>query len=114
MLQNEDFQKFWELDKNAPEIVWNNVTQIYDYKKCPLVPHREIMFVCYSNMNIISRTNITLTNLAFGGFKKGDYCKIPMGAAFIYQCMPGKKEIYIIHKILAKPFPTQTAVKIIK
>ena len=117
ILQNEDFQKFLELDKYAPEIVGNNVTQIYDYKKCPLgvrsfivVPHREIMLVCCSNMNIISRTNVTLTNLAFGATNKGDECKIPMGAAFIYQCKPDKKEIYIIHKIWAKPFPTQTGV----
>ena len=33
-----------------------------------------------------------------------------MGAAFIYQCKPDKKEIYIIHKIWAKPFSIQTAV----
>ena len=92
ILQNKDFQVFLDLEKNAPEIVGNNVTQIYDYKKCPLgvrsfiiVPHREIMLVCCSNMNIVSRTNVTLTNLAFGIASKGeeDY-KIPMGAAFIY------------------------------
>ena len=116
ILQNKDFQKFLELEKYAPEIVGNNVTQIYDYKKCPLgirsfiiVPHREIMLVCCSNMNIISRTNVTLTNLAFGATKKKDDCTIPMGAAFIYQCKPDKKEIYIIHKIWAKPFPIQTS-----
>ena len=116
ILQNEEFQKFLELEKYAPEIVGNNVTQIYDYKKCPLgvrsfiiVPHREIMLVCCSNMNIISRTNIALTNLAFGT-KKGDGCLIPLGAAFIYQCKPDKKEIYIIHKIWGKPFPIQTSV----
>ena len=116
ILQNIDFQKFLELEKYAPEIVGNNVTQIYDYKKCPLgvrsfivVPHREIMLVCCSNMNIISRTNVTLANLALG-INKGEDSKIPMGAAFIYQCKPDKKEIYIIHKIWAKPFPTQTGV----
>ena len=117
ILQNEDFQKFLELEKYAQEIVGNNVTQIYDYKKCPLgvrsfivVPHREIMLVCCSNMNIISRTNVTLANLAFGATKKDDDCNIPMGAAFIYQCKPDKKEIYTIHKIWAKPFGIQTGV----
>ena len=116
ILQNKEFQKFLDLEKYAPEIVGNNVTQIYDYKKCPLgvrsfivVPHREIMLVCVSDMNIISRTNVTLTNIAFRP-GKGDECKIPMGAAFIYQCKPDKKEIYIIHKIWAKPFSIQTAV----
>ena len=56
------------------------------------------MLVCYSNMNIISRTNVTLTNLAFGS-RKGDEFKIPIVATFIYQCKPDKKEIYIRHKI---------------
>ena len=116
ILQNVDFQKFLELDKNSPEIVGNNISQIYDYKKCPLgvrnfivVPLREIMLVCCSNMNIISRSNVMLTNLAFGA-NKGEECKIPMGAAFIYQCKPDKNEIYKIHKIWAKAFSTQTGV----
>jgi hypothetical protein len=116
ILQNKDFQNFLELNKNAPEIEGNNVSIIYDYKKCPLgvrnfivVPHREIMLVCCSNMNIISRSNVMLTNLAFGSTKT-DNCKIPMGAAFIYQCKPDKKEIYKIHKIWAKAFGTQTGV----
>ena len=116
ILQNKDFQKFLELEKYAPEVEGNNVSLIYDYKKCPLgvrnfivVPNREIMCVCCSNMNLFSRSNVMLTNLAFGA-SKGENCKIPMGAAFIYQCKPHKKEIYKIHKIWAKPFSTQTGV----
>jgi len=116
ILQNSDFQKFLELEANAPEVVGNTVSLIYDYKKCPMgvrdfivVPNREIMCVCCSNMNLISRTNVTLTNFAFGK-TKGDDCKIPMGAAFIYQCKPDPKEIYKIHKIWAKAFPVQTGV----
>ena len=114
ILQNPDFQTFLDLEKNAPEVVGNTVTQIYDYKKCPLgvrdfivVPHREIMCVCCSDMDIISRTNIKLTNFAFMK-SKGDDVQIPMGAAFIYQCKPDPKEIYKIHKIWAKPFKVQT------
>ena len=114
ILQNPDFQTFLDLEKNAPEVVGNSVTQIYDYKKCPLgvrdfivVPHREIMCVCCSDMDIISRTNIKLTNFAFMK-SKGDDVQIPMGAAFIYQCKPDPKEIYKIHKIWAKPFKVQT------
>ena len=116
ILQNSEFQKFLELEKNAPEVIGNTVSLIYDYKKCPLgvrdfivVPHREIMCVCCSNMNILSRTNVTLTNFAFGK-TKGDDCQIPMGAAFIYQCKPHPQEIYKIHKIWAKAFPIQTGV----
>ena len=116
ILQNSEFQQFLELEKNAPEVIGNTVSLIYDYKKCPLgvrdfivVPNREIMCVCCSNMNIISRTNVTLTNFAFGK-TKGDDCQIPMGAAFIYQCKPHPQEIYKIHKIWAKAFPVQTGV----
>jgi len=116
ILQNSDFQKFLQLEQNAPEVVANSISLVYEYKKCPMgvrdfivVPHREIMLVCCSNMNIISRTNVTLTNFAFGK-TKGDDCKIPMGAAFIYQCKPDTKEIYKIHKIWAKAFPIQTGV----
>ena len=115
ILQNKDFQEFLELEKNAPELVGNTVSLIYDYKKCPfgvrdfiVVPHREIMLVCCSDMNLMSRTNITLTNFAFGK-TKGDNVQIPIGAAFIYQCKPDPKEIYKIHKIWAKPFKVQTS-----
>ena len=114
ILQNPDFQEFIELEKHAPEIVGNDISLIYEYKKCPLgirnfivAPKREIMLVCCSNMDIISRSNVTLANFAFGN-KKGEECNIPMGAAFIYQCLPDQKEIYTIHKIWAKPYPVQT------
>ena len=114
ILQNKEFKDFLELDKNAPEVVGNDVELIYDYKKLPLgcrsfqvIPHRGIMVVCCSNMNIISRSNVLLANISLG-ISKDDDDKIPMGAAFIYQCEPSKEEIYAIHKIWAKPFPIQT------
>jgi hypothetical protein len=112
ILQNKLFKEFLELEKNAPEVVGNDVDLVYDYKKLPLgcrnfkvIPHRKIMVVCCSNMNIIERSNILLTNFAFSA---GNKCKIPMGAAFIYQCKPHPQEIYKIHKIWAKPLNVQT------
>ena len=114
IFQNKLFKDFLELDKNAPEVVANDVELVYDYKKLPLgcrnfqvIPHRGIMVVCCSNMNIISRSNVLLANISLG-MTKDDDDKIPMGAAFIYQCEPSKEEIYAIHKIWAKPFPIQT------
>ena len=114
ILQNKLFKDFLELEKNAPEVVSNDVKLVYDYKKLPLgvrdmliLPHRGIMLVCCSQMNILSRTNVLLTNLSIG-LSKNDDDKSPMGAAFIYQCEPSKEEIYAIHKIWAKPFPIQT------
>ena len=113
ILQNKLFKEFLELEKNAPEIVGNDVELIYDYKKLPLgcrnfkvIPHKKIMVVCCSNMNIISRSNVIISNISFT--KKSDDDKVPMGALFIYQCEPSKEEIYAIHKIWAKPFPIQT------
>ena len=65
------------MEKNAPEVVANDVTNKYDYKKLPLgarsfivVPHREIMCVCCSDMNIISRADSMLSNFSFPWEKK--------------------------------------------
>ena len=116
ILQNSDFQTFLSLDENAPEVLGNTVTQIFDYKKFPfgirdfiIVPNKNIMCVCCSVMSLISRANVFLTNLAFHK-NKNENCKVPMGAAFIYQCKPDKTEIYKIHKIWARTFPVQTGV----
>ena len=113
---NSEFKQFLELEKNAPEVVANDVTNKYDYKKLPLgvrsfivVPHREIMCVCCSDMNIISRADSMLSNFSFPWEKKKK-SHIPLGAAFIYQCKPDPKEIYKIHKIWAKSFPIQIGV----
>ena len=71
IMQNKDFKEFLELEKNAPEVVGNEVELVYDYKKLPLgcrnfqvLPHRGIMVVCCSNMNILSRSNVLLANLS--------------------------------------------------
>ena len=114
IMQNTQFKNFLELEKNAPEVVGNDVQLVYNYKKLPLgcrnfmvIPNRGIMVVCCSNMNILSRSNVLLSNITLG-ISKNDDEKVPMGAAFIYQCEKDKKEIYKIHKIWAKPFPIQT------
>ena len=72
ILQNKLFKEFLELEKNAPEIVGNDVELIYDYKKLPLgcrnfkvIPHKGIMVVCCSQMNILSRSNIMISNFSF-------------------------------------------------
>ena len=113
---NVEFRQFLELEKNAPEVIANDVTNKYDYKKLPLgvrsfivVPNREIMLVCCSDMNIISRADSYLTNFTFP-WEKRTAQQVPMGAAFIYQCKPDPKEIYTIHKIWAKSFTIQTGV----
>ena len=113
---NAEFRQFLELEKNAPEVIANDVKNKYDYKKLPLgvrsfiiVPNREIMCVCCSDMNIISRADSMLSNFSFPWEKKTT-SHVPLGAAFIYQCKPDPKEIYTIHKIWAKSFAIQTGV----
>ena len=61
---NQEFRQFLELEKNAPEVIANDVKNKYEYKKLPLgvrgfivVPHRHIMLVCCSDMNVISRAD---------------------------------------------------------
>ena len=118
ILLNNNFREFLSLYKNAPEIIGNDVNKIYDYHKLPLgvrnfiiIPHREIILVCCSEMNIISRADSMISNISLSfpwDKKKNEH--IPLGAAFIYQCKPDKKEIYIIHKIWAQSFQFQTGV----
>ena len=113
---NAEFRVFLDLEKNAPEVLANDVKNKYEYKKLPLgvrsfivVPKREIMLVCCSDMNIISRADSMLSNFSFPWEKQGK-TQIPLGAAFIYQCKPDEKEIYKIHKIWAQSFTIQTGV----
>ena len=112
---NPEFRQFLALENNAPEINAYDVKLKYEYKKLPLgvrdfmvVPHREIMCVCCSDMSAISRSNSAMANLSVRKGSGKEY--IPLGAAFIYQCKPDEKEIYIIHKIWVKTFPIQTGV----
>lgn len=112
---NKNFRNFLELEANAPEIAGNDVKLKYDYKKLPLgvrdfivVPHKEIMLMCCSDMNAVSRADSMLSNFYFPWEEKDKSNYVPLGAAFIYQCKPDEKEIYKIHKCWAKSFPIQT------
>lgn len=116
ILLQVEFRDFLDLNANAPEIIGNDVTLSYDYKKLPMgcrsfivVPHKQIMCVCCSDMNIISRADSMLTNLHMPWEKKTDK-HVPLGCAFIYQCKPDPKETYIIHKAWAASYPIQTGV----
>ena len=113
---NSEFRLFLDLEKNAPEVLANDVKNKYEYKKLPLgvrsfivVPKREIMLVCCSDMNIISRADSMLSNFSFP-WETAPKNHVPLGAAFIYQCKPHKTEIYKIHKIWARSFTIQTGV----
>ena len=113
---NQEFRQFLSLESNAPEVIPNDVKLKHEYKKLPLgvrdfilVPNKQIMCVCCSDMNAMSRGNSMMANFSFGKSKKPETV-IPLGAAFILQCEPDEKEIYKIHKIWIKTFPIQTGV----
>ena len=113
---NPEFRQFLALENNAPEVAANDVKNKHEYTKFPLgvrdfivIPQKEIMCVCCSDMNAISRGESMVSNFSFRKEKNKDNI-IPLGAAFIYQCKPDEKEIYKIHKIWVKTFPIQTGV----
>ena len=68
---NQEFRNFLELEENAPEVIANDVKIKYEYKNLHLgvrdfiiVPNKEIMCVCCSDMNIISRADRMMTNFS--------------------------------------------------
>ena len=115
---NHEFCTFLSLAQNAPEVIANDVKNKYEYKKLQLgvrdfiiIPNREIMCICCSDMNVVSRADRMVSNFSLvKGKNKPQEKLIPLGAAFIYQCKPDKNEIYKIHKIWVKTFPIQTGV----
>ena len=91
ILATSPLQDFLLLETKAPEIIGNSETKNFAYEKIPLgvrdfivVPHKEIMLMCCSDMNIISRADSMLTNFTFPWEKKSN-SHIPLGAAFCYQ-----------------------------
>ena len=117
ILATSPLQDFLLLETKAPEIIGNSETKNFAYEKIPLgvrdfivVPHKEIMLMCCSDMNIISRADSMLTNFTFPWEKKSN-SHIPLGAAFCYQVKKNEgANDYIVHKIWAKSFPMQTGV----
>jgi len=64
ILMNQLTKDFLEIEKNAPELIGNEVTKQFEYTRCPLgvrgfilLPHREIYLLCCSDMNIMSRAD---------------------------------------------------------
>ena len=64
ILATSPLQDFLLLETKAPEIIGNSETKNFAYEKIPLgvrdfivVPHKEIMLMCCSDMNIISSDN---------------------------------------------------------
>ena len=117
ILASKPLQDFLLIQEKAPEVIGKTASLNFQYEKIPLgvrdfifVPHKEIMLMCCSDMNIISRADSMLTNFTFPWEKKTD-SHIPLGAAFCYQCKPNQgKNDYTVHKIWAKSFPIQTGV----
>ena len=117
IIATKPLQDFLLIQEKAPEVIGKTASLNFQYEKIPLgvrdfifVPHKEIMLMCCSDMNIISRADSMLTNFTFPWEKKTD-SHIPLGAAFCYQCKPNQgKNDYTVHKIWAKSFPIQTGV----
>lgn len=117
ILSTETFRQFLDIATNAPEIINEPVKLHYEYPRVPLgvrdfiyIPEREIIVLCCSDMNIISRADSLFTNFSFPWEKKSDSW-VPLGAAFVYQVTKDERNnSFIVHKIWAKSFPIQTGI----
>lgn len=115
IVNNSKFRDFLEIDKHSPELAVNIPEKIGEFDKLPLgvrdfhySKEEGVIFLCCSDMNIISRADSMLTNLKLPWEKKSN-THIALGAAFCYKVQ--KLGIgWEFVKSWGKSFPTQTGV----
>jgi WD40 repeat protein len=112
---NEAFKYFLEIDKHAPDLVYNPPTIIYENNDLPLgvrdfvfVEEYNILFIVCCDMKLGSRVDAYITNVNLPWEKKTDE-HISVGAVFAFKVFENKKgNTYIFEKAWAKSFPQQT------
>ncbi len=116
ILSNSQFNDFLEIEKHSPELVMNTPTKLADYCGIPLgvrdFHYKEddkVIFMCCSDMNIVSRADSMLTNMTFPWEKKSD-SHVPIGASFAYKVNRNKEGGFEFVKTWAKSFPIQTGI----
>ena len=112
---NESFKYFLEIDKHAPDLVYNPPTIIYENNELPLgirdfvfIEEYNILFIVCCDMNISSRVDAYITNVNLPWEKKTDE-HVSVGAAFTFKVVEDKRgNSYIFEKLWGKSFPQQT------
>ena len=89
---NQITKDFFEIEKNAPELIGNEVIKQFEYTRCPLgvrgfilLPHREIFLLCCSDMNLMSRADSYIFNIILLWDTCG-YTYISLVVVFFYYC----------------------------
>lgn len=115
IVSNEAFQTFLEINKYAAELIYYSPVKLTQSDELPLGirdlffdPDEGVMFICCSDMNIISRTDSQLTNFNFFWEKKAE-TYIPLGALLCYS-VELVDSTYVFNNTFAKSFPVQTGV----
>lgn len=120
ILFTSEFLNFLEVEKNLSNIKQLDAELFFQYSKLPLglrdfkiYEKKGVLFVCCSDMNIVSRADSVIANFNFFGNDKNRYTgnDLPLGAFFVYQFEKNFKnpnERFIVHKIWAKTFLVQT------
>ena len=117
ILSSTAFRTFLSIDAHAPDVVGNTHTLAYEYTQLPFgvrdfiyVRDKEIMLMCCSDMNIISRADSFLTNFTFPWESNSD-AHVPLSAAFVYKVLyDANNDVCGYKKIWAKSFANQTGV----
>ena len=112
---NEAFKAFLEIDKHAPDLVYNAPTKIYENNELPLgvrdfvfSEKYSILFIVCCDMNITSRVDAYITNTNLPWEKKTDD-HVSVGAALAFKVIEDKRgNSYVFEKLWAKSFPQQT------
>ena len=116
ILSNTQFKEFLEIEKHSPELIMNAPVKVADHQGIPLgvrdfhySEDDEAIFMCCSDMNIVSRADSMLTNLNFPWEKKSD-SHVPVGAVFVFKINKSKTNEFEFVKTWAKSFPIQTGI----
>ena len=110
------FFEFLSLDKFAPELNINNPTLEGELKEIPqgvrdflYLSSENIILMCCSDMNIISRTDSRISNFKFFWEKKSNIDEIPLGSVFCFKFAKLGIGFQFV-KNWFKTFPVQTGV----
>lgn len=113
IFNSQIFMDFLEINKHSKNIESKEADLYYQYSKLPLGirdfkinEKKQVLFVCCSDMNIVSRADSMLFNINIFNKKTSNNC--PLGALFVYQFEEDSEAKYIVHKIWAKTFNVQT------
>ena len=114
ILSSIPFRTFINIDTNAPEVIGNTHLFVSEYAQLPFgvrdficIHDKALMFLCCSDINIISRaysTNFTLS------FETQSNAYTPLGAVHVYKILQDDHSGYSYTRLWKKDYPCHTGV----